>query len=69
MTPLTNFHPLFEPHIITRGHGYLNSVLQLKNDFGNHWTALAKGTHRYKVEIELSQNGWGDIFIDIMNCN
>lgn len=62
MTPLTHFHALFEPHIINRGRGCLNSVLQLKNDFGNHWTALVKGTHRYKVEVALTQNGCGDVF-------
>lgn len=69
MTPLTNFHFLFEPHIITRGKGYLNNVVQLKNDFGNHWTALVKGTHRYKVEVELTQNGFGDVLIKQMHCN
>lgn len=69
MTPLTNFHSLFEPHIITRGKGYLNNVVQLKNDFGNHWIAFVKGTHRYKVEIELSQNGWGDVLIKQMYCS
>lgn len=66
---LTNFYSLFEPHIIKRGKGYLNNVLQLKNEFGNHWTALVKGTHRYKVEVELSQNDWGDVFVCYMNCS
>lgn len=69
MTPLTNFHFLFESHIITRGKGYANNISQLKNNFGNHWTAFVKGTHRYKVEIELSQNEYGNIFIDTMDCN
>ncbi|MFW2176742.1 MULTISPECIES: SWIM zinc finger family protein [unclassified Moraxella] len=69
-TLLRNFKQLFNPKIIERGIGYHKNgeVLNLRNDYDNHWTAIVQGNQRYRVEIELSKNGWGDIFIDNMDC-
>lgn len=74
-TPLTNFTTLFEPKIIERGKAYFKSgdVLNLRNDYDNHWTAIVQGNERYRVEVELTKNAKNgdsnsDIFIDSLDC-